>query len=197
MLDCQVAMLTYQAGIYFATGQSPTRMGNQHPTSTPYETYRCQDGYINLACGNDGMWRAFCKAAGHESWANDERFRTNAERVQNRRALSSLMEPVMLEKTTQEWIELLLAAGLPCGKIQSVGEICEDPQIIARDMVVTVEHPKAGAVRVTGVPVKLSDTPGAVTLPPPLLGEHTAQVLTEWLQMSAAEVDRLQQAGAL
>ena len=103
----------------------------------------------------------------------------------------------MLEKTTQEWIELLLAAGLPCGKIQSVGEICEDPQIIARDMVVTVEHPKAGAVRVTGVPVKLSDTPGAVTLPPPLLGEHTAQVLTEWLQMSAAAVDRLQQAGAL
>jgi crotonobetainyl-CoA:carnitine CoA-transferase CaiB-like acyl-CoA transferase len=197
MLDCQVAMLTYQAGIYFATGQSPTRMGNQHPTITPYETYRCQDGYINLACGNDGMWRAFCKAAGHESWANDERFRTNADRVQNRRALSSLMEPVLLEKTMQEWIELLRAVGIPCGKIQSVGEICEDPQIIARDMVVTVEHPKAGAMRVTGVPVKLSDTPGAVTLPPPLLGEHSGQVLTEWLQMSAAEVDRLRQAGAL
>jgi crotonobetainyl-CoA:carnitine CoA-transferase CaiB-like acyl-CoA transferase len=143
------------------------------------------------------MWRAFCKAAGHDSWANDERFRTNADRVQNRRALSSLMEPVMLEKTTQEWIELLLAAGIPCGKIQSVGEVCEDPQIIARDMVVTVEHPKAGVVRVTGVPVKLSDTPGAVTLPPPLLGGHTGQVLTEWLQMSAADVDRLRQAGAL
>jgi crotonobetainyl-CoA:carnitine CoA-transferase CaiB-like acyl-CoA transferase len=103
----------------------------------------------------------------------------------------------MLEKTTQEWIELLRAAGIPCGKIQSVGEICEDPQIIARDMVVRVEHPKAGAMRVTGVPVKLSDTPGAVTLPPPLLGEHSGQVLTEWLQMSAAEVERLRQAGAL
>jgi crotonobetainyl-CoA:carnitine CoA-transferase CaiB-like acyl-CoA transferase len=143
------------------------------------------------------MWRAFCKAAGHESWANDERFRTNAERVQNRRALSSLLEPIMLEKTTQEWIDLLRAAGIPCGKIQSVGEICEDPQIIARDMVVTVEHPKAGATRVTGVPVKLSDTPGAVTLPPPLLGEHSGQALTEWLQMSTAEVERLRQAGAL
>ena len=93
--------------------------------------------------------------------------------------------------------KILRAAGIPCGKIQSVGEVCEDPQIIARDMVVTVEHPKAGAVRVTGVPVKLSDTPGAVTLPPPLLGGHTAQVLTEWLQMSAAEVDHLRQAGAL
>ena len=196
MLDCQVAMLTYQAGIYFATGQSPTRMGNQHPTITPYETYRCQDGYINLACGNDGMWRAFCKAAGHDAWANDERFRTNADRVQNRRALSSLIEPVMLDKTTQEWIELLRAHGIPCGKIQSVGEVCEDPQILARDMVVQVDHPKAGPLRVTGVPVKLSATPGAVTLPPPLLGEHTAQVLTGWLHMSATEVDRLRQAGA-
>jgi crotonobetainyl-CoA:carnitine CoA-transferase CaiB-like acyl-CoA transferase len=143
------------------------------------------------------MWRTFCRAAGHDSWGNDERFRTNADRVQNRRALSSLLEPVMLEKTTQEWIDLLRDAGIPCGKIQSVGEICEDPQIVARDMVVTVEHPKVGALRVTGVPVKLSATPGAVTLPPPLLGEHTGQVLTEWLQLSAAEVDRLQQAGAL
>ena len=195
MLDCQVAMLTYQAGIYFATGQSPTRIGNQHPTITPYETYRCQDGYINLACGNDGMWRIFCKAAGHDAWANDERFRTNADRVQNRRTLSSLIEPVMLDKSTEEWIELLRAHGIPCGKIQPVGEVCEDPQILARDMVVKVEHPKAGALRVTGVPVKLSDTPGAITLPPPLLGEHTTQVLTEWLHMSTTEVDRLRQAG--
>ena len=180
MLDCQVAMLTYQAGIYFTTGQSPTRMGNQHPTITPYETYRCQDGYLNLACGNDGTWRAFCKGLA-ESWANDERFRTNAERVQNRRALSSLIEPVMLEKTTQEWIELLRAAGIPCGKIQSVGEICEDPQIIARDMVVTVEHPKAGAMRVTGVPVKLSDTPGAVTLHRRCSVSTRLRYSTEWL----------------
>ena len=101
----------------------------------------------------------------------------------------------MLDKSTEEWIELLRAHGIPCGKIQPVGEVCEDPQILARDMVVKVEHPKAGALRVTGVPVKLSDTPGAVTLPPPLLGEHTAQVLTEWLHMSTTEVDRLRQAG--
>jgi crotonobetainyl-CoA:carnitine CoA-transferase CaiB-like acyl-CoA transferase len=197
MLDCQVALLTYQAGIYFATGQSPTRMGNQHPTITPYETYRCQDGYINLACGNDGMWRAFCRATGYEAWADDARFRTNADRVQHRRQLSALIEPVMLEKTTQEWVEILRKHGIPCGKIQSVGEICEDPQVQARDMVVELMHPKAGPLRVTGVPIKLSDTPGAVTTPPPLLGEHNVQVLHDWLQMPAAEVDRLQQAGAL
>ena len=197
MLDCQVALLTYQAGIYFATGQSPTRMGNQHPTITPYETYRCQDGYINLACGNDGMWRTFCRATGYDAWADDARFRTNADRVQHRRQLSALIEPVMLEKTTQEWVEILRKHGIPCGKIQSVGEICEDPQVQARDMVIELMHPKAGPLRVTGVPIKLSDTPGAVTAPPPLLGEHNVQVLHDWLQMPAAEVDRLQQAGAL
>jgi CoA:oxalate CoA-transferase len=197
MLDCQVALLTYQAGIYFATGQSPVRMGNQHPTITPYETFRCADGYLNLACGNDGMWRSFCKASGHAEWATDERFRSNASRVQHRRELSTLLEPVMLEKSTQEWLEILLDAGIPCGKIQSVGEVCEDPQVQARDMIVPLQHPKAGPIRVTGVPIKLSETPGMVDRPPPLLGEHSAQVLQEWLHMSAGTVEGMRQAGAL
>lgn len=197
MLDCQVALLTYQAGIYFATGQSPTRMGNQHPTITPYETYRCQDGYINLACGNDGMWRAFCKALDQNAWAEDARFRTNADRVQHRKQLGALIEPVLLQKTTQEWITVLQQHGVPCGKIQSVGDVCEDPQVKARDMVVDIQHPKAGPIRVTGVPIKLSDTPGAVSAPPPILGEHSAQILQEWLHMAPAEVEHLRQAGAL
>jgi CoA:oxalate CoA-transferase len=197
MLDCQVALLTYQAGIYFATGQSPTRMGNQHPTITPYETYRCKDAYINLACGNDGMWRSFCRAAGQETWVEDTRFRTNADRVQHRRQLSALIEPLMLQKTAQEWIDVLRAHGIPCGRIQSVRDVCESPQVQARDMVVSLNHPKAGAIRVTGVPIKLSGTPGAVTNPPPLLGEHSTQVLIDWLQISAGEVEGLRQAGAV
>jgi crotonobetainyl-CoA:carnitine CoA-transferase CaiB-like acyl-CoA transferase len=197
MLDCQVAMLTYQAGIYFATGETPTRMGNQHPTITPYETYRCQDGYINLACGNDSMWRRFCKAVGQESWTEDSRFRTNADRVQHRRQLGALLEPVMLQKTAQEWIETLRAHGLPCGRIQSVRDVCESPQIQSRDMVLALDHPKAGTIRVTGVPIKLSATPGAVNAPPPLLGEHTAQVLSEWLRLPSTEVKDLQNAGAI
>jgi crotonobetainyl-CoA:carnitine CoA-transferase CaiB-like acyl-CoA transferase len=197
MLDCQVALLTYQAGIYFATGQSPTRMGNQHPTITPYETYRCQDAYINLACGNDGMWRSFCRAVGQEAWSEDARFRTNADRVQHRRQLGALIEPLMLQKTAQEWLDILRAHGIPCGCIQSVRDVCESPQVRAREMVVSLDHPKAGPMRVTGVPIKLSDTPGAVTAPPPLLGEHTTQVLVDWLQMSAGEVESLRQAGAV
>ncbi|MEE8305130.1 MAG: CoA transferase [Candidatus Tectomicrobia bacterium] len=197
MLDCQVALLTYQAGIYFATGESPTRMGNQHPTITPYETYRCQDGYINLACGNDNMWRTFCAAIGQAAWAEDARFRTNADRVERRRQLAALLEPVMQQKTSQAWIEILLKHGIPCGRIQSVGEVCDSPQVQARDMVVPLEHAKAGPIRVTGVPIKLSDTPGEVVTPPPILGEHTTDVLADWLQVSSAEVESLRQDGAV
>ena len=197
MLDCQIALLTYQAGIYFATGESPGRMGNQHPTITPYETYRCKDGYINVACGNDNMWRKFCAVLGQESWPEDERFRTNADRVQHRRQLGALIEPVMLEKTQDEWISALRGAGLPCGPIQTVGQACEDPQVLARDMIVALEHPKAGPIRVTGLPLKLSETPGAIHSPPPLLGQHTQEVLADWLQMGTREVEGLRQEGVV
>jgi crotonobetainyl-CoA:carnitine CoA-transferase CaiB-like acyl-CoA transferase len=197
MLDCQIALLTYQAGIYFATGESPGRMGNQHPTITPYETYRCQDGYINVACGNDNMWRKFCAVLGQENWPEDERFRTNADRVQHRRQLGALIEPVMLDKTQDEWITALRGAGLPCGPIQTVGQACEDPQVLARDMIVALEHPKAGPIRVTGLPLKLSETPGAIHSPPPLLGQHTQEVLADWLQIGTSAVEGLRQEGVV
>jgi crotonobetainyl-CoA:carnitine CoA-transferase CaiB-like acyl-CoA transferase len=197
MLDCQVALLTYQAGIYFATGESPTRAGNRHPTISPYETFPCRDGYLNLACGNDSLWRSFCAVAGLEALANDQRFRKNSDRVQNSEQLRALLEPVMKQKTTQEWIETLRPRGIPCGGIQSVKEVCGHPQVLAREMAIELEHPKAGPIRVTGVPIKLSDTPGAVYSPPPVLGEHTAEVMSDWLYMSAAEVDNLYQAGVV
>jgi CoA:oxalate CoA-transferase len=197
MLDCQVALLTYQAGIYFATGESPTRMGNQHPTITPYETYRCKDGYINLACGNDNMWRTLCRILEKEEWTEDERFRTNATRVQHRRQLAALLEPVMMERTMQEWIDVLRKNRLPCGPIQTVGQVCEDPQVLARDMIVSLDHPKAGPIRVTGLPIKLSETPGAVHSPPPLLGQHTFEVLQDWLAIGAGDAEALQQQGVI
>ncbi len=197
MLDCQIALLTYQAGIYFATGESPDRMGNQHPTITPYETYRCKDGYINVACGNDNMWRKFCSVLGQESWPEDERFRTNADRVGHRRQLGALIEPVMLERTQDEWIEALRGAGLPCGAIRTVGQACDNPQVLARDMIVDLEHPKAGPIRVTGLPLKLSDTPGEIHSPPPVLGQHTEDVLADWLKIGASEVAGLRQGGVI
>ncbi len=197
MLDCQVALLTYQAGIYFATGESPTRAGNRHPTISPYETFPCRDGYLNLACGNDSLWRSFCAVAGLEALANDQRFRKNSDRVRNGEQLRALLEPVMKQKTIQEWINTLRPRGIPCGGIQSVKEVCDHPQVLAREMVIELEHPKAGPIRMTGVPIKLSDTPGAVDSPPPVLGEHTAEVMSDWLHMSAAELDNLYQAGVV
>lgn len=191
MLDCQVALLTYQAGIYFATGESPTRLGNQHPSIVPYETFECRDGYLNVACGNETMWRRFCAAAGLEALADDARYRSNADRVKHAAELRALLRPVMTERTIAQWIDAFRAAGVPAGRIDSVRDVCENPQVIAREMVVELEHPEAGPIRVTGVPVKLSETPGSVDSPPPVLGQHTDEVLSDWLGMSDAEVAEL------
>ncbi len=197
MLDGQVALLTYQAGIYFATGESPTRIGNKHPSISPYETFRCADGYVNVACGNERLWQRFCDAAGLGDLPEDPRFRTNADRVAHADALHALLEPVMMGRGATDWIDRLRSRGIPCGRIRTVQEVCEDPQVLARDMVVALEHPEAGPIRVTGVPIKLSDTPGAVEAPPPSLGQHTAEVLSDWLNMSEADVDHLRDEGVV
>lgn len=197
MLDCQVALLSYQAGIYFATGESPVRMGNRHPSIAPYETFGCRDGYLNVACGNESMWRRFCAAAGLGELAENPRFRTNRDRVAHADELRAALEPVLARRTAEEWILTLRAAGVPSGRIHSVADVCEHPQTVAREMVVQLDHPRAGAIRVTGVPIKLSDTPGEVRSPPPLLGEHTGQVLSDWLGMSDADVDALRRDGVL
>ena len=195
MLDGQVALLTFQAGIYFATGESPGRMGNQHPTIVPYETFRSKDGYINLAIGNTNLWRTFCKAIAREELSADPRFGTEASRVENRNALKPIMDAIVAERTTRQWLELLERAGVPAGSVNSVAEICEHPQIKAREMVVDVPHPTLGSVKVSCVPIKLSDTPGAVSTAPPLLGQHTAEILKGLLGYSLKEVAELRKAG--
>ena len=197
MLDGQVALLTFQAGIYFATGESPGRMGNQHPTIVPYETFRSKDGYINLAIGNTNLWRTFCKAIAREELSADPRFGTEASRVENRNALKPIMDAIVAERTTRQWLELLERAGVPAGSVNSVAEICEHPQIKAREMVVDVPHPTLGSVKVSGVPIKLSDTPGAVSTAPPLLGQHTAEILKGLLGYSLKEVEELRKAGVV
>jgi crotonobetainyl-CoA:carnitine CoA-transferase CaiB-like acyl-CoA transferase len=197
MLDGQVALLTFQAGIYFATGESPGRMGNQHPTIVPYETFRSKDGYINLAIGNTNLWRTFCKAIGREELPADPRFGTESSRVENRNALKPIMDAIVAERTTRQWLELLEKAGVPAGSVNSVAEICEHPQIKAREMVVDVPHPTLGSIKVSGVPIKLSDTPGAVSTAPPLLGQHTAEILTGLLGCSSEEVEELRKAGTV
>jgi crotonobetainyl-CoA:carnitine CoA-transferase CaiB-like acyl-CoA transferase len=197
LLDCQVSLLTYQAGIYFATGQNPPRLGNKHPSITPYETFEASDGYIIIACGNQGFWERFCKLAGLEHLLADDRFTTMKKRVENRASLTPLVAAAVRTRTRQEWFELLDREGIPCGLIKDVAEVCTDPQILARDMVVQLQHPTAGPISVNGIPIKLSATPGEIKDAPPLLGQHTDEVLSEILGYTPSQIAELRQIKAV
>jgi formyl-CoA transferase/CoA:oxalate CoA-transferase len=192
MLDATAALLTYQAGIYFATGGSPPRMGNRHPTIVPYETFSASDGAVIIAAGNDDLWRRFCAAAGLEPLAEDTRFATNRDRVTNYDELKPLLAARLRERPQAEWLDLLTRAGVPCGSVRAIGDVLADPQLEAREMIARVEHAVTGTIRTLGVPVKLSTTPGAVRTPPPRLGEHTEAILRE-LGLQATRIRELRE----
>ena len=177
LLDGQVSFLTYQAGIYFGTGKTPTRKGNQHPTIVPYETFKARDRYFNLAVGNDRLWAQFCDLISRQDLK--EKFPNNPGRVERHDELFPILQEIFADKTADEWLALSEKAGIPCGAIYSVAEVLEHPQVKAREMVVERKHPKLGKVKLTGVPVKLSDTPGEAGAAPALLGQHTEEILRE------------------
>jgi crotonobetainyl-CoA:carnitine CoA-transferase CaiB-like acyl-CoA transferase len=193
LLDSQVALLTYRAGSFFASGEIPKRVGSGHPVIVPYQAFKARDVYINIAVGNDQLWGKFCKAVGLEDIMNDPRFATNAKRVQNRNEVVKVVGDLIATKNGDEWLKVLTDAGIPCGPIYSVDKIFSDPQVIHRQMVTELHHPKAGTIKVTGNPVKLSDSPSELTMPPPLLGQHTQEVL-EGLGYSAKDIEELKQA---
>lgn len=196
MLDTTAALLTYQAGNYFATGRAPQRLGNRHPTIAPYETFRTSDGEIVIAVGNDGIWRRFCPAIDRPELAEDPRFRTNRDRLANYGELRAALDAALVTRTRAEWTERFHAASVPCGSVRDVAEVLADPHLHAREMIATLEHPTVGPTRVMGTPIKLSDTPGAVRTPPPLLGQHTAAVLEE-LGYDREMIASLKAAGAI
>ncbi|MEO5897574.1 MAG: CoA transferase [Vicinamibacterales bacterium] len=179
MLDTTSALLTYQAGIYFATGTTPPRMGNRHPTIVPYETLEASDGEFVIAVGNDQQWQRLCGVLTSPELGTDQRFATNRARVAHYAELRPILSGRLATRTRSEWVALLKAAGVPCGSVRTVAETLEDPQLAAREMIQELEHAAAGMIRVLGVPIKLSDTPGAVRTPPPTLGQHTAAILNE------------------
>ena len=193
LLDSQVALLTYRAGSFFASGEIPKRVGSGHPVIVPYQAFKARDVYINIAVGNDQLWEKFCKAVGLEDIMHDHRFATNAKRVQNRDAVVKAVGDLIATKNGEEWLKILTDAGIPCGPIYTVDKIFSDPQVMHRQMVAELHHPKAGTIKVTGNPVKLSDTPGEPSVAPPLLGQHTQEVL-EGLGYSAQEIEELKQA---
>ncbi len=197
MLDAAAAVLTYQAGSYFATGRAPGRLGNRHPSIAPYESLEAADGELVVAAGNDQLWRALCGVLGLGALADDPRFRTNADRVAARGALRPLLVERLRTRPVADWLTQLKAAGVPCGGVRDLEQVFSDPQIVERAMVVALDHPIAGAIRQLGVPVKLDGTPGAVRTPPPALGQHTDAVLRGDLGIDPEEIARLRAAGAI
>jgi len=188
MLDAVAALLTYQAGNFFASGKAPARLGNRHPSIVPYETFAASDGDFVLAVGNDEQWRTFCSVAG---LADDPRFAINRQRVTAYDELRPFVADRLRTQPRQYWIERLTAAGVPCGSVRNLQELFDDPQLHAREMIARVEHATIGQLRTLGVNVKLSATPGAVRTAPPTLGQHTDAVLGRDLDLSADAIAAL------
>lgn len=196
LLDGMLAMFTYQAQNYFATGRSPRRLGNQHPTLTPYETFRTADGWINVGVTQESFWRALCEELERPELARDPRFASNADRVAHRAELEQILVPRFAARSSQEWVDRLHRRDVPCGMVRTVAQVLDDPARRERDMIVELMHPTIGALRMVGNPLKLSNHPQLPQRPPPTLGQHTAEVLAE-LGFSAEERAEMARAGAI
>jgi crotonobetainyl-CoA:carnitine CoA-transferase CaiB-like acyl-CoA transferase len=179
LLDSLISVLTYQAESYLATGRSPKRLGTRHPSIVPYETFETKDGFVNVGAANEKQWQNFCRALGFTDLAFDSRFNTMAGRISNYDELRSILGAEMKKYTRAEAFELLAKYELPVGPINTVAEVLEDPHIHAREMVQELTHPEYGPLRYVGIPVKMSDTPGAMQSPPPRFGEHNRDVLKD------------------
>jgi formyl-CoA transferase len=197
LLDSCVAFLANQAMNYFATGESPTRIGNAHPNIVPYQTFATKDGAIILACGNDNLFNKFCQAAGCDHLPKDARFATNADRVKNRVEATRLLNEVFEQRTTKEWVKLLDDAGVANGPINTIKEVFEEPQVIARGMKFELPHAAAGKVTLVASPMKFSGTPLKHDMPPPVVGQHTDEILRTVLKKTDAEIAALKACGAV
>ena len=197
LLDSQIALLAYQNTNYFSTGKAPGRIGNLHPNIVPYQPFRASDGEVIIACGNDNLFGKFCDAAGCPELARDPRFATNGKRVENRAEITRLIQEVFQKRTTAEWLELLEAAGVPNGPIYDIAQVFAEPQVKARGVKIELEHPVAGKVPLVASPMRFSGTPLEYRQAPPVLGEHTEEILKGLLGKSDAEVAALRAAGAI
>ena len=191
LLDCSVAFNANQMHAYFASGNVPKRFGNAHPNVVPYQVFPCADGHIILAIGNDSQFASFCKATGHAELAADERFRLMTGRILNRDALIPVIAGIMRARGMHDWIELLESANVPCGPINDMQQVFEDPQVRHRELKKEIPHALGMAVATVASPLRLSETPVEYNVPPPLLGQHTRAVLQELLGMDAGAVDAL------
>jgi crotonobetainyl-CoA:carnitine CoA-transferase CaiB-like acyl-CoA transferase len=197
MFDSTLALLTYQAQRTLVTGVAPARSGNRHASIAPYDTFATSDGTLVLAVGNDDQWQRFCRAAQMGPAARDKRFLTNDGRVRFYAELHPIVSQVLASAPLETWLTRLREAGVPVGGVRTVDVALADPQAAAREMIAEVDHASIGALPVLGIPVKLSETPGAVRTAPPVLGQHTRQVLCGDLGLSDADVTALAEQGVV
>ena len=197
MLDVMASLLTYQAGLYLATGHRPTRRGNAHPSIVPYEVFKAADAYLTLGVANNALWKQCCAALARPELATDSRFDTEAKRVEHRAVLIPLLNEIFGGRDVGDWLKRLEAVGVPAGRIKTVAEVCESEHLKARGMIVRLPHPTAKQVTMLGVPIRLHATPGAADTAPPLLGQHTDAILRSVLGLKPKAIAQLRRDGAI
>lgn len=197
LLDAQVSGLANIASNYLVAGKEAQRWGTAHESIVPYQVFRTKDRPIAIAAANQKLWINFCKVIGKEEWLNDPRFESNPKRVENRGVLLPLIEELFAQKTCDEWMELLVSSAVPCGPVNDMEHLFADPQVRHRDMVAEVPHPTIGTLHLAGIPIKYSETPGSIRLHPPLLGQHTDEVLKQVLGCPPGRIEKLKAEGSI
>ncbi|MBN2241359.1 MAG: CoA transferase [Acidobacteria bacterium] len=197
LLETQVSALVNMASSYLISGEVPKRWGTAHETIVPYQGFETQDKYVIIAVGNDALFARLCKVLGIPGIAEDPRFKTNPLRVKNRRECIGVLAPILKTKKRDEWIKLLNAESIPCTPINTIDEVFSDPQVLHRNMLVEVEHPTAGRIKLAGIPVKYSEARATVRMPPPVLGQHTREILGGMLGYEDAKIEKLKSAGVI
>jgi crotonobetainyl-CoA:carnitine CoA-transferase CaiB-like acyl-CoA transferase len=197
LLESLLATLAYHSTTWLLAGEVPQRLGNRHPNLAPYETFEAADGFVIVGVGSDSLWRSFCAVLGDPALAGDPRFATNAARVTNYDALNARLVPVFRSRSVGEWLSAFEAVGIPCGRVRTVAEALDNPQVTARGLLLDVDHPAIGSGRYVGSPIHLDDAGRGSTRPPPLLGQHTDEVLRERLGLEADQIDVLRRDGVV
>lgn len=196
LLDSQVAIMSYVASNFLVSGVRPGRYGNGHPNIVPYQEFRAKDGHFAFAAGNDRQWAIFCQAIGKDDWVEDKRFATNEARVRNRELVSQHLADLFADRNVSEWLELCLEIGIPAAPINSIDQVFEDPQVRSRGLRIEADHPETGAIPMVASPLRFGARPLPARIPPPRLGEHTREVLSE-IGYSSDELSALRESGAI
>jgi crotonobetainyl-CoA:carnitine CoA-transferase CaiB-like acyl-CoA transferase len=197
LLEAEVATLINAGSNYLVAGQIPSRWGNAHPSIVPYQSFQTSDGYLVLGAASEPIWKRLGPALNRAELTDDPRFAKNADRVAHRQELIAILAELFMTRTTAQWVAALTQADIPCAPVQTVDQVFAAPQVLHRNMLVEVEHPSAGTVKLAGIPVKFSATPASVRLPPPLLGQHNEEILASWLGMDSTAISELKRKNAI